>query len=250
MSDIVEYKTIEEVIDAFSARSRSICKDMLEYAWDLGKVIKEITEEAAYGEGALQQVVEKLGLSKSTLYAYRQFNNTYEDKQMVLSRFGENDIPFRTLYKILSLPDDIRAVVEEKLISGELPEESLDAFKQKLREEEEAAKLLEENQSVEGQQAEAEAPSEDVTYSKKVKAPLYKVDKLCEKMEQAFHDAEASFQHMDMISDQNLYDSVTSVMDSSLDKLRAMFEVAEHFKDRIKGYSPDPEPEANAEGKK
>lgn len=243
-----KYKTVEELVKAFVGRNRKLIEEMLTYAWDLGREVQAIKNEAAYGDGALQTILTELNLSQSTVYAYAQFYATYPEPKDAIKLFADKEIPFRTVYsKLLTLPDDFRMVVEEKLKSGEISKDQLEKYvddlKAQIAEAEENRQLEEDNTSVADQQAQAEAPEEDVKYAKKVKLAFYKVAKWCEKLEEAFHNCESELQNMDMISDDNLYDSVTDIMESQVDSVNSMFKVAEHWKERVKGYAPDVEEE-------
>ena len=65
MSNVVKkFKNIQEVINSFRNRHRTILKDLLEFAWDLGGQVHKIIEEAAYGEGAQVTLSQELGISK------------------------------------------------------------------------------------------------------------------------------------------------------------------------------------------
>jgi len=239
------YKDIDAVVADFSKRGTAILADMLRYAWDLGAQFKQITDEKKYGDKAQEILSEKLAIGKSTLYAYKKFNEAYPST--MIQEFADAGIPWRSIYKVISTDEKHQHLLEEKLLSGEIdPQEGLENELKKIKQEEEDEKLMEDGSSVSEQQAVREAPEASVKASREIKKPLYKITKLSEMLETAIHDSESAFQDMDMISDDNLYSSVQDVIQSNVDTLDALFKVAEHWKERANVYAPSAPPEAPA----
>lgn len=238
MNDMTKYKTLDELVAAFADRGRGVLKSMFEYAWDLGYYVRQVRDEAVYGEGAVKELASRLGISESTLGNYASFNKTFPARDKAIGALVQAGISAKTAYSFTAIPDEEKAVILDKMLVADDPDSILATEKARIKEESEQKKLEAANTSVEEEQINKQATPEDVKYAKAVKGPLFKASLLASKLSESLTAVEVAMGGMDEISDDALYESTLDVADVLRSALDAMESQMAITRERINGYRP------------
>jgi transcriptional regulator with XRE-family HTH domain len=237
--EIQRYETLDMLVEAFAARSRTVLKTMLEYAWDLGAQVRIVREETPYGEGGSKEMAERMGVSESTLGNYAAFNKTFPDRDKAVKTLTEAGISAKTAYSFTAIPDDEKPAVMARMLASDDPAKTLAEEKARIKNEATDKQLITDNTSITETNMEQEASSEDVKYARAAKLPLYRVAALSKQVSEAAQKAERSIGNIDQVANDDLYESVLDVAKMTKAQLDEMTTMLDIMLARIKGYIPE-----------
>ena len=132
------WTSLDECCSYLRDKFASISKLGLEFCWEIGFEAVRIQDEAVYGEATVEDFVAKLeipNLDIRQVYKYAQFAKMYTRKELMELLLKEH-MGWGVVSRLIRVKDDgKRALLEERIASGEVQTSKLDEEVNKINEE-------------------------------------------------------------------------------------------------------------------